>query len=338
MAPVLPRRGTSKGQLMCASPASGIKPGSIHFVFTIPARWPPAHSEEFISEIKVGTKTTITAHEDGHISLTIHASGQSVEHHFQRIRLSGEGRRSILQLTWGNDGPPSCLINGQELRLRESNLDEILDLTYEPVIVQQTTGTHFSQAALDRMPELERFFLHTLHDIEQKLTANDSYALTRLSGLIRHLLLDGRPLLDQVNAIYRLRLRFPVIAGLKSPAHDQLHDLLNDGQTILHRAGLFPNGAPSTEITKDEFLKFECLLYRGIDITVRDVVLTVAHILGGIHTDEPKDEVQETLLRLEREVTTSRSPILLYAMTDIARVVYAAVTPLVHEIYKRHGA
>ena len=324
---------------MCASPVSGIKPGSIDLVFTIPARWPPTHPQELRSETKEGTKTTITVHEDGHISLIINASGQFVEHHFQRIRLSGEGRRSILQLTWRDDGPPSCLINGQELRLRDSNLDEILDLMYEPAIVQKTTGTHFSQAALDRMPELERFFLHTLHDIEQKLTANDSYALIRLSGLIRHLLLDGQPLLHKVNAIYHLKLRFSVHAGLKSTARDALHDLLyNDGQTVLHAIGLSPDGAPSIEIALDEFLQIKCLWYRGIEITVRNVILTVAHILGGIHTLEAQSEIEETLLMLEREVTTNGNSIPLDAMKDIARVVSAAVTPLVHEIFKRHGA
>lgn len=323
---------------MCASPVTGIKPGSAFVVLAFPARWPPAHPDELLSHINEGTKTTIMAHEDGHISLVIQAADQSVEHHFQRIRFSDEGRKAILYVAWNNDSAPSCSINDQELKLRGSDLDEIVELRLTHVIVQQTAGIHFSQAALDRMPNPERFFLDTLHDIEQKLTAKDSYALTRLSGLIRHLLLDGRPLLYQVNAIYQLRLRFSVVARLKSTAHHALRDLLNDGKTVLHHFVLFPDGAPSTEITIDEFLQAKCLWYRGIEITVRDLILTVAHILGGIHTFEARGEVEETLLRLEREVTTSRSPILLYAMKDIARVVDAAVMPLVHEIYKRHGA
>ncbi|MFA6970745.1 MAG: hypothetical protein WC208_05000 [Gallionella sp.] len=324
---------------MCASPSSGIKPSEIFIVFTFPATWPPARPEELISKIDEAIKTTITAHEDGHLSLTIQTPDQFVEHHFRKIRLSGAGGKAILYVAWAHNGGPSCSINDQELKLRESDSDEILHLTLKPVIVQPTAGIHFSQAALDRMPELERFFLHTLQDIEQKLAANDSYKLIRLSGLIRHLLLDKQPLLHKVNVGYGLELQFPVSAGLTSPARDELHELLHhDGQTLLHAIALFPNGAPSIEITLDEFLRTKCLWYRGIDITVKNVIRTIAHIRGGVHTGEAKDEVDETLLSLEREITTESNPLPLDALKDIARVVNAAATPLVHAIHKRYGA
>jgi hypothetical protein len=323
---------------MCASPSTGIKPGAMLIVFTFPTPWPPARPEELISKIDEGTKTTITAHDDGHLSLTIQTPDQFAEHHFRKIRLSGTGGTAVLYVAWGHDGRPSCSINDQELKLRESDSDEIFYLTLKPVIVQPTAGTHFSQAALDRMPDFERFFIQTLQDIEQKLATNDSYKLIRLSGLIRHLLLDGQPLLHKVNAGYGLKLRFPVSAGLRSLARDELNELLHqDGQTLLHAIALFPSGAPSIETTLDEFLRTKCLWYRGIDITVRNVILTIAHIRGGVHTLEADSKVEQTLLSLEREITTESNSIPLDALKDIARVVNAAVTPLVHAIYKRYG-
>jgi len=323
---------------MCASHSTNIKPGTVCIVCTFPALWPPARQEELFSKGDEGTKAILTAHNDGHLSLTIQTSDKFIEHHFCKIRLSEAGGKAILRIAWGDDGSPSCLINNQELKLQEIDSDEILDLTLKPVIVQPSAGVYFSQATLDQMPYLEWFFLNTLHDIEQKLAANDRYALIRLSGLIRHLLLEKRPLLHQINAGYKLKLKFAVSAALKSSARDELNELLyNDGKTLLNAITLFPNGEPSIEITLDEFLQTICLRYRGIDVTVKNVILTIAHILGGIHTGDAKDEIDKTLLSLEREITTGGNTIPLHALMDISRVVNAAVIPLLHAIHNRYG-
>jgi hypothetical protein len=56
----------------------------------------------------------------------------------------------------------------------------------------------------------EALFLNTLQDLAARAAAADEYMILGASALIRKLLIDGSPLVDQVNRNYRLRLVFEI--------------------------------------------------------------------------------------------------------------------------------
>jgi hypothetical protein len=54
----------------------------------------------------------------------------------------------------------------------------------------------------------DALFIRTLRDLEQKASSSDEYEVLLAAGLLRKLLMDALPLVDQVNATRRLKLRF----------------------------------------------------------------------------------------------------------------------------------
>ena len=57
----------------------------------------------------------------------------------------------------------------------------------------------------------DQLFLRTLGDLEQRAATTDEYGALLAAGLLRKLLMDSHPLVDQVNLNHRLKLRFPMI-------------------------------------------------------------------------------------------------------------------------------
>jgi hypothetical protein len=53
-------------------------------------------------------------------------------------------------------------------------------------------------------------FVKTLDDVTARLKASDPYEILLIAGLLRKLLLDEHPLIDQVNRVHRIKLEFRV--------------------------------------------------------------------------------------------------------------------------------
>ena len=49
----------------------------------------------------------------------------------------------------------------------------------------------------------ERLFVHALDDLERRAAATDEYEVLMAAGLLRKLLMDAHPLVDQVNVNVR---------------------------------------------------------------------------------------------------------------------------------------
>src|SRR5437016_1370246 len=65
--------------------------------------------------------------------------------------------------------------------------------------------------------DFRRHFLDVCNDLETKIQSSSEYEILKASGLIRELLLDSRPLVHQVNARYKLKLRFEIGMGPPPP-------------------------------------------------------------------------------------------------------------------------
>jgi len=114
------------------------------------------------------------------------------------------------------------------------------------------------------MNERENLFLKIYEDIENRLTQEDSYEILQISALLRKLLLDKQPLIDQVNRTYRNKILFEITEnqlyqpGMPKPNFYSIQD------------GLDPDtsrpGKRISQIKRDVFLKppYYCQMVKSI--------------------------------------------------------------------------
>jgi hypothetical protein len=176
------------------------------------------------------------------------------------------------------------------------------------------------------MTERDRLFLQTLDDLSRRVDAQDPYEILGASALIRKLLLDSEPLIDQVNRQHRLKLRFRV--GLPRG----LPPGLPEPVVWTKQDGLDPEaGVPGTtvqEMTRDQFLATPVLKVRGRQYTVREVILFEANIMGGVHAGSAKEEQEQVLQQLNEMFTLGGYRASLRQLKAIGKVILYGLQPL----------
>src|SRR6266436_5933982 len=142
-----------------------------------------------------------------------------------------------------------------------------------------------AKCALDKlewgMSKTDALFLNTLKDLTARAAASDDYAVLGASALIRKLLIDASPLVDQVNRTHRLKLTFevsqsnPFIPGVPLPSVWSVQD------------GLDPEpsrpGKPRIQVNRDGLLSTVLAVVGGKQLTLREIVLFEANVMGGVH-------------------------------------------------------
>jgi hypothetical protein len=101
--------------------------------------------------------------------------------------------------------------------------------------------------------DIDRLFVHTLRDLEERTASADEYTVLMSAALLRKLLLDDSRLVDQVNRKQRLKLRYR-ICGV-SPWEKRILDDKPVFWTI--EDALDPDGPFSYapyDATRDQFL------------------------------------------------------------------------------------
>jgi hypothetical protein len=172
----------------------------------------------------------------------------------------------------------------------------------------------------------ESLFLSTVTDIKEKIEKGDSYSITRAAGLLRHLFLDGEPLLHAVNRKHKIKIEFETMDfTLKIPIRPYLHwqDLDPTGKN---------EGARRIKIGLKEFLAAEILVYQDYDFTVKDVLKAAAHIKGGIHSGVAKDEADVALLKFDEVLSVGGLDASTAALKSILAVAVNGLRPLVNAV------
>lgn len=173
----------------------------------------------------------------------------------------------------------------------------------------------------------EQLFLGTVQDLRTKIRSNTTYSLIRACGLCRHLLLDGHPLLHQVNKKDKLSITFHIKDYTNTPLSNDYRG--SGGRTIL------PIGE-SKKVGLDEFLQTKIHYYGKNEFTVREFILTAAHYYGGVHSGKPEPK-QEILSRLNK-FYNKETNISFWHMNSICKVVLKAMRPLENHIKKNISA
>lgn len=187
------------------------------------------------------------------------------------------------------------------------------------------------------MNDIEILFLRTLDDLEDRIKSHDPYEILGISALIRKLLLDSYPLVDQVNRNYKLKICFETVYS----GSDQLEWMEKMGMHPL--LWIIPDGLdvappelPRNIINRQRFLSTTVLAVRGKRYSIRDIVLFEANVMGGVHAGSPKDEKQRVIAQINETLTVEGYRASLKLLKSIGRVVLEALKSLHHDVLKAH--
>lgn len=174
---------------------------------------------------------------------------------------------------------------------------------------------------------VERLFVHTLHDLAERSESADEYTLLMSAALLRKLLLDNHPLIDQVNRTYRLELRFRI--SDISPAEQLILDAKPFFWSIAD--GLDPDlplAYAPFEATRDQFLGRRVMWFQGSWIRVRDVIDHLANVEGGVHRGKPRYERQRVLRAAAEFFSHGGLPGAVNQVRSIGRIAVRGLNPL----------
>lgn len=180
-----------------------------------------------------------------------------------------------------------------------------------------------------RAENLDNLFLNTLKDLQTKIISNDQYEILMAAALLRKLLSDENPLIDQVNRNRKLKIRFTI--NNKKP---------------LDEAGLYfwtvqdgfdPDTAVRVSplsVNKEGLLKSTSMVIQGRVITVLALIRFLSHIQGAVHTDDPTNEEEEMLKIFSEKLTIGEQSPSVRSICAICRVVLKGLEPLKQEVLK----
>lgn len=186
--------------------------------------------------------------------------------------------------------------------------------------------------------EARHLFIRTVDDVRARLESLDAYEVLGMSALLRKLLLDEHPLVDQVNRQYRLPLRFE-ISEVDTPYHRMvmesgpvfwsLQDGLDPNTSLVERARV--------NVTRDKLLATPVLMVKGVKYSVRDVILYEANVMGGVHAGSPTQVREHALAGVRNIYIGGDTRASLRQLKSIARVILKGIRPL-HDAVKRQSS
>jgi hypothetical protein len=196
--------------------------------------------------------------------------------------------------------------------------------------------------------EPKNLFLSVLDELRECVTAVDNkqgseeYLAIRISRLLRQLLLDNSPLIDQINREFRLKIRYGV--GYTWDDEYRLNPILARSYTkktlgfwmatnslyppIAEKLGLLARRGGIKFLNRDEFLATPMMYVPDQFITARQLILHAANIKGGVHLGTPKSEADRATEAIYDSMFMVTTPVTLNAVVAIGRVVVDSLDPL----------
>jgi hypothetical protein len=141
-------------------------------------------------------------------------------------------------------------------------------------------------------------------------------------------LLDESPLVHQVNRdrnmplMFRVNVSDPIwkIAGTPAPSFWAMQDGF-DPDTALTRPQI-------GELDLPAFLSRVVIVSRGTELTVKDVIRQVAHVLGGVHAGSAQDAKEHALADVSATFRVGGLDPVIRSLQAFGRVVVRALQPL----------
>jgi hypothetical protein len=169
---------------------------------------------------------------------------------------------------------------------------------------------------------VEQLFVETLIDMNTRLATNPSeYALLRVSGLLRQILLDRKNLLEPASAAASMDVKFRVIKPGPPPIPPEVQQQLDAYYASLPpdaprpvmafslRGGLLTGepqwpGDQVLNLGREEFLGHEIITWMDNHYTVENALRVAAHSLGVIHLSDTNHDPRSQQLKEYMEGAT----------------------------------
>ena len=177
--------------------------------------------------------------------------------------------------------------------------------------------------------DANNLFLKTLRDIEKRLNDTDEYEILMIAGLLRKLLLDGDPLLDQVNREKKLKIAFTInahkITSIPGMIFCSIEDAI-DPETSP------PHLCKTENVNKDKLLGTTIMTVNRTDIKIKDLISHIANVEGAIHAGKPRSEKEHVLQEIGKTLGIGGLPAGIRILKAISRVVLKGLMELKTEV------
>ena len=175
----------------------------------------------------------------------------------------------------------------------------------------------------------EELFIHTLDDLEDRVRGPlPEYRVLGIAGLLRKLLIDDSPLVDQVNRHQRQRLTFVVS---DSRQYEELVKSMG-APFMTAEDGIDPEGAPPgfgrLELNRSQFLKHRAMLTQNEEISVADLIQHGANVAGAVHLSNPRKPTHMEISKWADQFSPGGYPAGTRSLQAIGRVVLRTLEPL----------
>jgi len=176
------------------------------------------------------------------------------------------------------------------------------------------------------MSNFDVLFLNVLKDLALRISDADEYNVLTAAALIRKLLIDDSPLVDQVNRQHRLKLKFeitvphPDAPGTPEPTLWVVLDGLDPDTAAPGKARKLVN--------RDQLFTTVLALVNGRSYTLREIVLFEANVMGAVHAGSPREEKQKVLQDVNNNFAIGGYRASLAQLKAIGRVVLKGLEPL----------
>lgn len=288
--------------------------------------WPVLNETMINSRRDASANISLVAHPSGHISVQIRTYSKSIEKHFQRLSLP-VGYYVKIALAWKTElDDVELFIGGHMLETLAKAPAATLGITRtasRPTIVP---GFSVPENVPLSLAFEHWLFVETLSDLTKRLSSKRRYDGLRISALVRQLLKDGNPLMDQANRESKTSITFRVRKNAD-------WGFGVDAVPEVSWNGLQPvEGEEFVDLKKDEFLAARVIFLNGTCYSALQVISAVANVMGGVHLNKGSSEADNALVGFAEKMITPVGELIFAATRDIGLVTLCALLPLARKL------
>jgi hypothetical protein len=179
--------------------------------------------------------------------------------------------------------------------------------------------------------DADKLFLERTKKIETLVQSNSEIDLLDLSAVLRQLLLDGYPLIHEVNRDRRLKVSFEVgDFSIQPDAHTTVLSLEDGVDPETRRSAALPR----KEVALNGFLGHKILYLQGKPHSVRDVIKHGANVAGGVHRTANPEDRHKLIADFSASVSLGGVPGAIRVLKAIGRVPLRGLRPLIEAVEK----
>ena len=181
--------------------------------------------------------------------------------------------------------------------------------------------------------DADKIFAIRFDQLTRLIAAKTPEELIDLPLVLRQLLIDGSPLIHQINRKRRLRIRF--VVGLS--VRERIGEMRSLGLPLpdIYLLAMLPPNEPKREITLDQLLAHEVVKIRDNYYSAHQLLDACANKLGGVHFDPegPNEMIVRDISHLGRFQEQHGLGSAFGVLLLLGRVVHPGLRPL-YELVK----